>query len=1093
MQLAPLVAAAVLLSATAVAQLNRGYYRYPAIHGQTVVFTAEGDLWQAPLTGGVARRLTTHPGEETLAVFSPDGRTLAFTASYEGDREVYTMPAAGGLPARRTFGGATSAGWTPDGKLLVATSLYSGLPDLQLVAIDAENRHTRIPLAQAAQGSWDPSGKTLYFTRQRFQGSHAKRYQGGTAQNLWKFTEGAEAAPLTANHPGTSRDPMFWNGRLYFLSDRDGTMNLWSMDPAGQNLRQHTRHQGWDAKDARLEGGRVVYQLGADLHLFDISANTGRRLEIELASDFDHLRERWVRQPLELTTALSLGHDGSQIAAVSRGRLFVLPVKPGRIVELVSQPAARFRDAVLLPGGKHALALSTQSGEVELWKYPANGIGAAERLTTGGDVLRWNAFVSPDGKWAAHTDKNNRLWLLNLETKAGRLVDTGEYGSNSNPAFAGLRWSPDSRWLAFAKAAPNAFSQIFLYRLEPGQLTPLTTDRYNSSDPAWSTDGKWIYFASDRALRTVVMSPWGARPPEPHFDRSDKLYQVALRRGLRSPFEPADELNPDETARPAAEAKPGAEAKPAAAAVEVDLDGIAARLEELPVPPGNYDALTALSKRLCWLNRDRVAPDKTTLECIDIANKGDKPETLMEGVRGLQLSGDGKKMLIRRAAELLVVDAASKEAALKAPKTLADARVDLKDWSFSLNPQEEFREAYLDAWRLHRDYFYDPKMHGVDWPAMREKYLPLVDRVRDRSELNDVLAQLVSELSVLHTSVRGGDLRQGPDQIRLAALGARLERAPDQGGFLVAHIYQSDPDRPDKLSPLARPGVAMAAGDVIVAVNGRPALSAASMGELLRNQAGRPVLLGVRPAGKTEPRDVLVKPITPAEEFDLRYHEWEHTRRLAVEQASQGRIGYLHLRAMGPADIAQWVEHYTPVFHRQGLIVDVRHNGGGNIDSWLLSRLQRKAWMYWQPRVGKPYWNMQGAFRGHVVVLCDEFTASDGEAFAEGFRRLGLGKLIGTRTWGGEIWLTGSNVLADRGIATAAEMGVYGPDRNWLIEGHGVDPDIVVDNPPHATFNGKDAQLEAAIRHLEDLIKRNPNPVPQAAPHPDKSFKQGTR
>jgi tricorn protease len=370
---------------------------------------------------------------------------------------------------------------------------------------------------------------------------------------------------------------------------------------------------------------------------------------------------------------------------------------------------------------------------------------------------------------------------------------------------------------------------------------------------------------------------------------------------------------------------------------------------------------------------------------------------------------------------------------------------------------------------------------------MRDKYAELVGRVRDREELSDLIDQMVGELSMLHTFVFGGDLRRGSDQVQLSSLGARLSR-DSSGGYVVEHIYRSDPDRPDKLAPLSRPGVDIAEGDVIISLNGRE-LANADPGELLRNQTGKQVLLRVRPKGKTETREVLVKAISMQDDSDLRYRDWEYSRRQMVEGASAGRIGYVHLRNMGSNDINQWVEEYTPVFNRGGLIVDVRHNGGGNIDSWILGKLMRKAWMYWQGRTGKPYWNMQQAFRGHVVVLCDEWTASDGEAFSEGFRRLGLGKVIGVRTWGGEVWLSASNALADRGIATTGEIGVYGPERAWLIEGHGVDPDIVVDNLPHATFTGKDAQLEAAIQHLEKLIREKPNPVPAAPDYPDKSYR----
>ncbi len=1092
-----LVSLLISLAWTLAAQSNRGYYRFPALHGNTVVFTAEGDLWRVPVEGGLAQRLTSHAASESQAKFSPDGKTLAFSANYEGVSEVYTMPTEGGLPQRRTFGGGAPAGWTPDGRLLFATSRFSTLPSLQLCLLDARNRIERIPLSEAAQGAYDAAGKTLFFTRLPFQGSHARRYKGGTAQKLWKFQAGAEAIPLTANYDGTSKDAMPWRGRVYFASDRDGTMNLWSMDESGKDLKQHTRHEGWDIDTPYLHEGRIVYQFGADIHLFDIASGRDRKLEIFLPSDFDQMRERWVKSPMDFLTSAVLSPDGVHVVLTSRGRAFVAPAKTtqGRLVDATGPKAARIRYATLLPDKKNLLALSTESGEVEIWKLPANGLGPGERLTTDGTVLRWGVNPSPDGKWAAHSDKNNRLWLLDLTTKSQKKIDETQFGGNSFPVYDYSAWSPDSRWLVYEKPAPNEMSQLFLYSVETGVSTPLTTDRYNSNNAAWSADGKFLYFLSDRALRTQVSSPWGSRAPDPYFNKPWKIYEIALKKDARSPFEPDNELTlagkkeEKKDEKKEEEKTSSKDAKPEPPKVDIDLDGILQRIEEVPVPAGNYNNLTAPSKRLCWTTHDPAEPSKTTLDCLEVNNKGDKPETVAEGVSSYQLSLDGKKLLLRKGSDLHVFDASVKDA--KAPKALTDSKVDLSGWNFHVVPADEFREAFVDAWRLQRDYFYAPNMHGVDWPRMRDKYGELVGRVRDRAELNDLIARLMSELSALHTFVVGGDQRQAPDQIPLGTLGADLDRDEGAGGWVVRRIYRHDPDRPDRRSPLLHPQVAMQEGDVILSINGRSTLEAVHPYELLRNQQRKQVLLRVKSAGKPEPRDVIVRPITPQQDADLRYHDWEHTRRIEVERASNGRIGYIHLRAMGGGDMAQFAEHFYPVFDRQGLILDVRHNNGGNIDSWLLSKLARKAWMYWKPRTGQPTWNMQSAFRGHMVVLCDANTASDGEAFAEGFRRLGLGKVIGVRTWGGEIWLTGSNVLADRGLASAAEIGVYGPEGKWLIEGHGVEPDIVVDNLPHATFQGKDAQLEAALKYLEDQIRMKPVPVPPPPPYPDKSYRKG--
>lgn len=1084
MRFAPVFLALFVLAPESHAQQNRGYYRFPAIYGNIVAFTSEGDLWECSIDGGVARRLTTHPGQETRPAFSPDGKTIAYSANYEGPTEIYTIPASGGLPTRHTFegGAAQVVGWTPDGKILYSSSRFSTLPNAQLAAIDKNNRVELVPLSQASQGSYDSEGHTLFFTRQRFQGSEAKRYQGGTAQNIWKFTAPQEAVALTSDYPGTSKDAMWWNGRVYFLTDRDGTMNLWSMDTNGRNLKQLTHHEGWDTKSPSISQGRIIYQLGADLHLYDIASGADKTVNIVLPSDFDHLREHWIKNPFDYLTSIHISNDGSNLIATSRGRVFVIPVKNGRLVDVSEHKPGRYRDARMMPDGKTLLALSSESGEVEFWKVPSNGVGPEEQLTKDAKVLRWEGIPSPDGKWIAHQNKSNELWLLEIASKTDKKIATSENGDNSSPQFNAVRWSSDSRWLTYDRPAQNGFEQIVLYNVVTGVERPLTTDRYNSGDACWSTDGKWIYFLSDRSLKSIVPSPWGPRQPEPYFDRPMKIYQIALQKGLRSPFAPPDELHPDKKEEPSKSDEKTATAP----TVEIDLNGIAGRLEEVPAPPGNYNNLNVTAKRLCWINDDHSGNDKNTLECMDISNKSPKPEVLTDGVRSYEISADKKKVLFRKQKDLYVIDSDMKEAALKT--SLNDHHVDLSSWTFSVIPSEEFHEAFLDAWRLHRDYFYDSHMHAVNWTAMRDKYGELMGRVRDRQELTDLIAQMVSELSVLHTFVQGGDVRQGPDQVKTASLGAVLTRDESAGGYIVRHIYQSDPDRPDKRAPLAQPEAGVSEGDVLLAINGQDLMSASDPGELLRNQAGKQVLVRFRPRGSSEPRDVIVKPIDLSHDFDLRYSEWELSRREKVEQESGGKIGYVHLRAMGPNDINEWEENYYPAFDRQGLIIDVRHNNGGNIDSWILGKLLRKAWMYWKPRVGQPTWNMQYAFRGHLVLLCDEWTASDGEAFAEGFRRLGLGKIIGTRTWGGEVWLSFGNSLADSGIASAAEIGVYGPEGKWLIEGHGVDPDIVVDNLPHASFNGQDAQLEAAIKYLQELIRKEPVLLPPPPAYPDKTF-----
>jgi tricorn protease len=1072
-RVAPLLA--LFLVSTASAQTpttgTAGFYRFPTISGETVVFAAEGDLWSVPMSGGLARRLTSHAAEETDPVISPDGQTLAFTARYEGPPALYTMPLTGGAPVRRTYDGdnAVATTWTPDGRLVYTTINYAGIPKPGMVQIDLRTGvRSLIPLAGASEGTYDASGRTLYFARPFFHNNVTKRYTGGTARDIWKFTTGgAEAVELTGDYKGESHSPMWWNGRVYFVSDRDGTMNIWSMNESGGDARQVTRHSGWDVRAPSLDRGKIVYQLGADLWLLDAATGQTRMIPITLSSDLDQLRENWVTNPMDYLTGAHISPDGDRVALTSRGRLFVAPVKTGRFVRASRKDSVRFRDAVFLPDGKSLLALSDESGELEFARIPANGVGNDEALTSGGNILRFRGHPSPDGKWLAWDDNNRDLWVMDLATKQSRKV------SENREGIGGMSWSPDGRWLAYEMVAPNTFQQVKIFSVETGRSVALTTDRTNSRSPAWDPKGEFIYFLSDRNLQTLVGAPWGNRRPEPYFDKEIEIYQVALRAGMRSPFQPDDEL-----LRPTpAPSRPDTTA--AARQVRIDLEGLQLRLRRVPVASGNYGTLAVNAEALFYTSTASGAGANTDLVALKLTNDKPEPVVVVDAIRSAELSANGKKILVYKGTALHVIDAKPAKVA-----TINDSRVDLTGWTFPIDTRDDFRQIFVDAWRLERDWFYDPNMHGVDYKATLYKYLPLVARITTRAELSDLIGWAVGELSALHTSVGGGDLRRGEDNVPVASLGARLFRDPAKGGYRIDYIYRTDPDFPAQRSPLADPELGIKAGEVITAVNGTRTLDAEDIGELLRNQVGKQVLLTVGDGENS--RDVVVTPI--GNESAMRYADWEYTRRVITEK-KDARIGYVHLRAMGGGDINQFYRDFTPVFNRQGLILDMRQNRGGNIDSWVLEMLMRKPWMYWQDRVGEPYWNMQGAFRGHMVMLVDHETASDGEAVAEGFRRLGLGPVIGVRTWGGEIWLSGTNVLSDGGVARAPMSGVYGPEGKWLIEQEGVIPDIVVDNLPHATFNGQDAQLDAAIAYLQKKIAEDPRPVPKAPAYPKRAFK----
>lgn len=926
---------------------------------------------------------------------------------------------------------------------------------------------------------------------------NVRRYRGGAFAQLWRFdVQGkSEAVPLFPGNVTNNKRPMWWQGRLYFVSDRGGADNLWTAKDDGSEPRSLTSHTGWDVRNATMGDGRVVYQLGADLHVFDIARGSDKTLSINLVSDFDQQRARQIKSPLEQLTNIQLSNKDERIVITARGRVSIAGTAAQRRIEIAVPPSSRARDAVFSADDKWIYAIVDTTGENEVWRFPANGAGPGEALTRNGDQHRWQIFPSPDGKWLAHSDKRGRLWLLDLATRQDTVIDdAGKVGVNRHE---NVIWSPDSRALAIVRSASDQRrEQIGLYGIDSKQLEFVTGDRYESTSPAFSPDGRWLYFLSDRNFSVSNRDPWGDRNMGPVFDRRTGIFALALQPGNRFQFKADDELSKtpapdkvepkDETKLPAGDVpkKAVAPAPKVPATPAIVFAGLAQRLFEVPLVPGNYSAMTTDGKRLYFLERDTPAEAKYTLKTLAINKTGPEPEVFAAGVRGYDLSSDLKRIFYRSFAvgtgDLQIVEAGAKQ-----PTDISKAKIKVDDWSFNANPREEWRQMFGDAWRLHRDFLYDSKMRGVDWIAVRAKYAPLVERVSDRAELNDILGMMVSEIGTLHSQIRPGDIRRTAADGVPGELGAVLARVPE--GVRIDRIYQSAPELPSEHGPLEQPDLDVRVGDIITAINGRPVNRARSVVDLLLNQAGKQVLLEVK-RGAAAPTSMIVTPISVARHNSLRYSDWENSRSARVSAASQGRIGYLHLRAMGGGDIATFAREFYSNITREGLIIDVRRNTGGNIDSWIIEKLLRKAWAFWSPPNRQPYPNMQQTFRGHLVVLVDELTYSDGETFAAGVQALGLGPVVGKRTAGAGVWLSDNNDLSDNGMVRVAENGQFGADDGkQLIEGVGVTPDVEVDNLPHATFNGHDQQLEVALQLLQKKMKEKPmkpyapQPIPAQA------------
>jgi tricorn protease len=1036
----------------------RGYYQHPTLHGSTIVFASEGDLWRVPVTGGTAIRLTSHATEASEPRISPDGRWLAFTGRYEGSADVYVMPLAGGPAQRLTYesSDATVQGWTPDGAILYATSAAPGPGWSWLLrTVRPDTRELRdLPLADARQGAFDDN-RTIYFTRfgLAVTGDNARSYRGGTMAQLWRFRpdDGAEALRLAPSHDGSLTHPMWWNGALYVVSDANGgVFNLWRLDANGGAAQKLTNHTDFEVRGATLNDGRIVYQHGADIRLYDIASNSDVVIDIRLASDRSRTRTRWIDSPMTYLSSTHFAPKGDRVALTARGRLALVGTGEVRRIEIGLPETSRARQAVISPDGASVYAFVDADGDAEIWRFPADGRGAGERLTNDGAGHRIDMVISPDGRWIAHNDRRGRMYLLDTRSRSNREIDSARGGIQRN-----IVWSPDSRTLAFVRPATSQQRpQILLYDVASGRTEVVTSDRYESYSPAFTPDGRWLWFLSDRNFVATPGAPWGDRNMGPMFDRRTRIYALALQPANAFPLAPRTELTPVTPARAA---------RDSANVPAIQYDGLATRLFEAPVRAGNFSGLLATNARLFFTERN--TGEQPALRTIELEPDRPRIETFAENISFAALSADGSRMLVRRGEELLIV-----QAGRRLPTDLSTARVRVTGWRLALEPREEWRQMFGDAWRMQRDHLFDPEMRGRDWAAIRSRYEPLVERVGDRRELDDVLRQMVAELGVLHSQVRGGEYPDDPEAARPAFLGGTFEMT--DRGARITHIYRVDPELPAERAPLARPGVELRVGDVITAINGRAVREGGDIARMLAHQAGEQVRLDYLRDGGTA--SVVTSPVNAARDATLRYSDWVTGRREAVERASGGRVGYLHLRAMGAGDIADFAREFYANFDRDALIIDVRRNRGGNIDAWVIGNLLRRGWSFWQPPGQDPYWNMQQSFRGHLVVLIDPLTYSDGETFAAGVKSLGLGPLIGVRTAGAGVWLSDTNILADRGIMRAAQTAQFDPQGRWIIEGFGVEPDIVVDNPPHAAWRGEDAQLERAVAELLQRLQASP-------------------
>ena len=1077
-----------------------GYYRFPTIHEHTLVFVSEDDLWTVPASGGVARRLTSGLGTASNPVISPTGNRIAFSGREEGPAEVFVMPFEGGPPRRVTFVGTAAmvVGWTPRGDIIYASD--SGQPFLRmtrLFSVSPESgQSSELPTGPAVFISYGPSGGCV-IARPSVEAAYWKRYRGGTTGDLWIDTTGQGNWQRLVKVQGNPSRPMWIGDRIYFISDHDGVGNLYSCDPYGQDLRQHTNHEDFYVRGASSDGKRIVYHAGADLFLFDPSEHKSRKVEVRYHAPRTQRNRKFIDAGKYLES-YEPDPQGHLLALTTRGKIAAMGNWYGPVQQLGEPHAGRYRVARWLNDGKRIVAVSDAEGCEGLVILHRDGLEAPERVT-GMDLSRVVSMkVSPKADQVAMANVKNELILVDLPTKHWRVLDRSQHAP-----LLGFSFSPDGKWIAYEWSATLHTSIIKLVRLDDGATFPVTRQVLRDGSPAFDPEGKYLYFLSRREFDPVY--------DQMHFDlgfpKGMRPYLVTLRKDVPTPFalvpKPPEEKKKEENAKLEAGDRSSGDAQPAEETpFGIDTEGIEDRLQAFPVPEGIYQQIDGIKGKALFtsvpvegsLNHTWMSggepPAKATLEMFDFDT--DKAEIVVKDITDFQLSGDRKTLVYRAGNRLRAIKAGEKpdDNAAKEGPGPKSGWIDLKRLRICVEPPDEWRQMYGEAWRMQKEQFWVEDMADVDWQRIYDIYRPLLDRVSTRGEFADLLWEMQGELGSSHAYVMGGDFREEP-QLNVGFLGAKIEWDDNASAWKIARIICGDAWADEKGSPLLRPGVNIREGDTILAINGRRTSREVSPAQLLVNHAGMEVslTLGDTTSDRQRPRTVMVK--TLKSEMPLYYREWVEKNRAWVHEQTSGRCGYVHVPDMGPIGYAEFHRYFLAAVDRDGLVIDVRFNRGGHVSALLLEKLARRRLAYVQTRwFGVHPWPDESP-AGPMVALTNEFAGSDGDIFSHNFKVMKLGPLIGKRTWGGVIGIWPRHTLVDGGITTQPEFSFWFKDIGWQVENYGVDPDIEVEYPPQDYVAGSDPQLQRGVDELMKQLAGYPRNV-QFPPPPSRAWPRKT-
>lgn len=1066
----------MLWGMNATAQEEARLMRFPAIHGNRVVFTYAGDLYTVPLKGGIARKLTSHVGYEMFARFSPNGKTIAFTGQYDGNTEVFTIPSEGGIPKRITYTATLKRDdvsdrmgpnnivmtWSRDGKYIVYRSRKQSFNSFkgQLFKVPAEGGLSEeIPLAGGGFCSFSPDAKKLAFNRVFREFRTWKYYKGGMADDIWIFDFTSKKTINITNNPAQDIFPMWIGTEIFFLSDRDRTMNLFVYDTRSKQITKLTHFTDYDIKFPSCSESSIVFERGGYLYRFDTKSRKVSKIEVTISNDLQYSRPKQVDASKRIFEAFP-SPNGKRVVFSARGDIFTVPVNEGITYNLTHTSGAHERSAQWSPDGKHIAYLSDQSGEYQIYLQSPEAESKAVQLTDNQKNYIFSIDWSPDSKKILFHNRKGELLYVDTESKQLTRVAKGEFGLISD-----YSWSPDSRWVAYSTRGSNRFDRIYLYNLKTRKTYTVTDEWYSSYSPVFSNDGKYLLFVSDREFNPIYSdTEWNHA-----YSNMSRIYLVLLNRNTPSPFAPKNDRESTDNSE---KTKPDNEhgKKP----LSIDTEGLSSRIVSLPIEPSYYMNLSCVGNRVYYNSWNSLTREYQA-KLFDLSEKQEK--NLGKSI-SFTICSNGKKMLVHKGKQYAVID-------LPRGKITIDKSINLNNMKVWIDYHTEWKQIFDESWRQMRDFFYVENMHGLNWQAIHDKYAVLVPYVNHRNDLTYIIGEMIGELNVGHAYVSGGE-RAKPERIAVGLLGAKLSKA-DNGYFRIDKILPGTSWNRSVRSPLQTVSVNAKEGDYILAVDGIDLKNINDIYSTLVGKAGKIVELSINSKPETAGmRKVLVTPI--ADESKLYYYSWVENNIRKVNEATNGEVGYIHIPDMGANGLNEFARHFYPQLTKKALIIDDRGNGGGNVSPMILERLSRIAYRLNMRRgLPHPYPIPEATHIGPKVLLINRYSVSDGDLFPYGFKKLGLGTVIGVRSWGGIVGISGSLPFVDGGDLRRPEFTSYGIDsEKWIIEGYGVDPDIEIDNDPYLEYMGIDLQLNKAIEVVKEKLK-NWKPLPPIPPAPDKS------